>query len=240
MRRRNNFNSNSNNGNSWMVTFSDAVTLMITFFVLIIAMSSMDNKSLKQSFSFFNDSPGNLGEGKEGGLKYHLISKKYDINYEEFKKLMLLMAKYTLTEKEGIKLLKLEKTLGNNYNYNVESEDVIIRIKSNLLFKVYSYEFTDGAIEQLIKLKNILKNYDDKIYIYCYTTPFPISTPTVKNNVDLTVKRVAKIVEFLKNNNVDVRRIYFNAWGDVKEKKNEVKIVLKNYLKIKNQEVQNG
>lgn len=44
----------------WMTTFSDMVTLLITFFVLLISMSSMDAKALKEMFGFFNEVMGPL------------------------------------------------------------------------------------------------------------------------------------------------------------------------------------
>ena len=44
----------------WMTTFSDMVTLLITFFVLLISMSSMDDKSMKEMFGFFNEVVGPL------------------------------------------------------------------------------------------------------------------------------------------------------------------------------------
>jgi chemotaxis protein MotB len=34
--------------NAWMITFSDLLTLMLTFFVLLFSMSSLDSKSLKE------------------------------------------------------------------------------------------------------------------------------------------------------------------------------------------------
>ena len=36
----------------WMVTFSDLATLLLTFFVLLLSMSSMDNKKGKNACSF--------------------------------------------------------------------------------------------------------------------------------------------------------------------------------------------
>ncbi|MDT8272378.1 MAG: flagellar motor protein MotB [Desulfomonilia bacterium] len=44
--------------NAWMVTFSDMVTLLITFFVLLISMTSLDDKALKELFGFFNEVMG--------------------------------------------------------------------------------------------------------------------------------------------------------------------------------------
>lgn len=48
------------NKDAWMITFSDMVTLLITFFVLLISMSSMDSKALKEMFGFFNEVLGPL------------------------------------------------------------------------------------------------------------------------------------------------------------------------------------
>jgi|GEM_PF-3118989 len=38
---------------AWMVTFSDLVTLMITFFVMLLTMSNMDSSRLKEMFQYF-------------------------------------------------------------------------------------------------------------------------------------------------------------------------------------------
>jgi chemotaxis protein MotB len=43
-----------------MTTFSDLITLMLTFFVLLISMSSMDDRVLRQTFGFFDDAMGVL------------------------------------------------------------------------------------------------------------------------------------------------------------------------------------
>ena len=48
---------------AWMVTFSDLITLMITFFVMLLTMSTLDISRLKEMFSFF---PG-AGTAFSGG-----------------------------------------------------------------------------------------------------------------------------------------------------------------------------
>lgn len=54
----------------WMVTFSDLVTLLLTFFVLLISMSSMDVKALEQSFGLFlTGGSGPLEYSTEGALE---------------------------------------------------------------------------------------------------------------------------------------------------------------------------
>lgn len=52
----------------WMTTFSDMVTLLLTFFVMIIAMSSMDRKSLENAFGFFRSVAGPLHFPSRGAI----------------------------------------------------------------------------------------------------------------------------------------------------------------------------
>lgn len=53
----------------WMVTFSDLVTLLLTFFVLLISMSSMDVKSVQEAFGLFTEGSGVLEYTSQGSLE---------------------------------------------------------------------------------------------------------------------------------------------------------------------------
>jgi flagellar motor protein MotB len=53
--------------NGWMNTFGDLVTLMITFFVLLFSMSSLDESTLRGSFGFFQAQTGAVGSGTGNG-----------------------------------------------------------------------------------------------------------------------------------------------------------------------------
>ena len=46
--------------NAWMVTFADLVMLLLTFFVLLLTMSSMDTKKLRNLMTHFTESTGVL------------------------------------------------------------------------------------------------------------------------------------------------------------------------------------
>ena len=43
---------------AWMDTLSDLIFLMITFFVLLLTMSSMDQRALKEAFGMFDEASG--------------------------------------------------------------------------------------------------------------------------------------------------------------------------------------
>ncbi len=52
----------------WMVTFSDLITLLLTFFVLLISMSSMDQKTVREVFGLFSSGSGPLAMTSSGKL----------------------------------------------------------------------------------------------------------------------------------------------------------------------------
>ena len=55
---RNNTQDSSGDCNKWMVTFSDLIMLLLTFFVLLLTMSTLDQKALREMISYLNDSLG--------------------------------------------------------------------------------------------------------------------------------------------------------------------------------------
>lgn len=59
----------------WLLTFSDVLTLLITFFVLLISMSSMDTKRLRETSDFFRGALGAL-EGSKGRSTTQLFTPK--------------------------------------------------------------------------------------------------------------------------------------------------------------------
>ena len=50
---------------AWMVTFSDLLTLMLTFFVMLLTMRSLDNQAVESSFNLMKGGLGVLSTSEE-------------------------------------------------------------------------------------------------------------------------------------------------------------------------------
>ena len=67
--------------NAWMLTFSDLLTILLTFFVLLLSMSSLDNQKLKRTLSFFLSAAGAMEAGQKGGIgKVYIVPPKMAIS----------------------------------------------------------------------------------------------------------------------------------------------------------------
>ncbi|MCK4795638.1 MAG: hypothetical protein KAV87_68550, partial [Desulfobacteraceae bacterium] len=58
MGKNNNENDVKTDTTMWMVTFGDLLMLLLTFFVMLLTMSSMDTKALRSFFSVFESGLG--------------------------------------------------------------------------------------------------------------------------------------------------------------------------------------
>ena len=232
MKRRLSKSDINTNDISWMVSFSDVITLLITFFVLIISMSSMDDKTIRKSMVYFSGSPGMFGNEQQGSKNFVYFKKKYGLKHADFIRILKIISKYQVTEIKALSILKLEHLLGNTTSYNVDKNNIIINLKGDKVFSDFDYVLNGKGELFLNNLVKMCKNFNDTVKIDVFTTKFPVNTSNIKNNVDLSVKRGVKIATFLTNNGIPPKRIEVMGWGYHKIGKNLIKIELKNYLKI--------
>ncbi len=75
---------------AWMVTFSDLITLLLAFFVMLLTMKSMDAKTLKQTFSVFPGAIGLFGYGEKSimGPTAFMPQRITHIDAEQLRKLL--------------------------------------------------------------------------------------------------------------------------------------------------------
>jgi chemotaxis protein MotB len=57
MSKRDKEPQNNGDPNAWMATFADLVTLLITFFVLLLSMSNLDAQDVQNSFGDAEEGP---------------------------------------------------------------------------------------------------------------------------------------------------------------------------------------
>ena len=231
-----------NKKNRWLVTFSDLITLLVTFFTLILSMSSMDRMVLKESFKFFTSAPG-IMEGTKSIMR-ELVNLKpiYNLSKFDLNSIVKLIEELNLTPVQGVKLYLLKKNF-KNYLIKVNivnNSDVYVLIDASKIYYPDSYQLTNDGYKFAEKVFNTLKLYSDKCIIEEHTSKFPVETDVIKNNVDLSIKRGVKLIEFLVKKNIDYNRLELIGWGSLKISKDEIVIKFINYLKIRKGEIKNG
>ncbi|MCK5568956.1 MAG: OmpA family protein [Spirochaetes bacterium] len=198
--------------NAWMITFADLVMLLLTFFVLLLTMSSMDTKKLKSLMTHFRESTGVLqfsGAGKVSPLASFV--QKYNDSST-----MLIV-----TMKDFVESLELAETLEDILKDNIEnvriSDDergIVLSFSGDFLFDSGKAAIKKEIFPILDALADTIYSCPNDIMIMGSTDNIPINSNLYKSNWELSVYRGLPVLEyFLKEKGLPPSRFYAGGYG---------------------------
>ncbi|KZX72598.1 hypothetical protein A3715_03085 [Oleiphilus sp. HI0009] len=215
----------------WIVTFADLMSLLLTFFILLLSFSKMDlhkyemmAQSMAESFgvSFLD------GSGKAGGeiifAEEPPISppveelNQIEQDFEEFEEESGTEELEMLDRSEGDSevvsidpnIEQLTETLveeleteivSNALNVSFDSEKVVVRFSEEATFTSGSEEIKDDMFPILEKIENVLAACQGQILVSGYTDDLPVTSNRFRSNWDLSAGRAVSVVHQLIFNN---------------------------------------
>ena len=202
----------------WMGTFSDMMTLLMCFFVMLFAMSNVDeakfdevSQSFQQNFSIFKGGAKAIGDGvlvSNGVSQLNMLDEYInstgkvadsDTQNTEFKEnaqgemdsKMQELAEELGASKEEIK--ELQESIQNLEN--------VLTFNGAFLFDSGKADLKTEALPMLNKIGKILSKYaDDNIEIEGHTDSVPLNGGRYENNDVLSSYRALAVFDYLKDN----------------------------------------
>lgn len=179
------------NTESWLATYADTITLVLTFFVLLYSISSTDAKKLE---SISNAMQGQLtGEGVMGGGTGNTPSiiddiQKQNETTEEARKREEIKQEIINTIDEN----KLEKSV----TIREDERGIILGLNENIFFDLGSGELKSDSMPVLQDLSDILHRVSSHIVIEGHTDNIPIKSSKYGSNWELSTQRAVSVVRF--------------------------------------------
>lgn len=206
-RRRKDKKSDDEGGGApeWMTTFGDLMSLLLTFFVLIVSFSSVQMVEFQKAL-------GSL-KGALGVLPFH----KSPINPSEMQ--MPMLSGFDQTEmqdriEEMEKFIKKEE-LADEVDFNISKNGIAIRMKEKLLFDLGKADLKPSADPILQKIGALAKDWPNNVRVEGHTDNLPIHTPKFPSNWELSAIRAINVVHFLQEKcQVPPTKIYSIGYGE--------------------------
>jgi chemotaxis protein MotB len=176
--------------NSWMATYTDLMILLLTFFVLLLSLSTVDKRrkrlavnSLVGAFGFKPGAHSILG--KEKGLNITAGSAplvEEDIQFERLRNVAL---------RNGVK---------SDIDMSRQLERTIITFKNRVLFAQGSDQINPESMKFLYDLADVIRGTPRLIELRGYTdsTEIAFQTDRLKYSMYLSSKRAMAVFDFLK------------------------------------------
>lgn len=192
----------------WMVTFSDTMTLLMVFFILLFSMSTIDEKKEVKITSAFNsifNGGGNnpiLGEGVGDDT---LMNDSQAIDESNNVEELLSTLNSLIEQKELQEYISVEKV----------DRGVSVVLVDSLLFESGRADLKSESKELLVDIAGILNGVDNQIIIEGHTDNVPINTYMFASNWELSTARSVVVTRFLvESAGVNPVRISAQGYGE--------------------------
>jgi chemotaxis protein MotB len=197
------------NHDRWLISYADFVTLLFAFFVVMYALSSVNEskyKTFSDSLSIaFSNQPASttiLPNQQEQLLKA-LVDKRTARLGEQQRKIQDRM------KNMATGLIRVMSPLINQHlvNINPTKRGVEIDISASLLFKTGEAELQPGALVVLRQVSVVLSNEELPIEVEGHTDDIPIMTAQFPSNWELSSARASSVVRMMISNGVPEQRL---------------------------------
>lgn len=179
----------------WMITYADAMTLVLGFFVLILSMSMINQNRFEEVSEAINQG---------------LLKKKEQTEISPLKDLRANLSE-TLLEFQVLPSEAIEA--GENY--------LKIDLPGNILFKKGSADLGLKSSELIAAIANDIKDFplpEFNIEIEGHTDDIPISTVRFPSNWELSSSRAISVLRVFLEQNVDGNRLKAIGYADTRPK----------------------
>ena len=175
----------------WLTTYADMMTLLMTFFVLLFAMSTLDPVKLEQ----FGDSFGEKSGARKKTKKVSLSQ----INME-------------------VKKLVKEQDLQQQVKVRMDARGVTLEIASDLAFNVGSADLSRSIKDFLIKLVSTMDKATYAIAVEGHTDNVPIRSGVFPSNWELSAARASAVIRYLTSQGIAPDKFRAIGFGDTAPK----------------------
>jgi len=173
----------------WIVSFIDTLSLLVTFFVLLFSMSTIDKETWQDVINSFDtafenaDKTANSGNPIEQAIPEILRNRAINLRY-------LGRILQTQIEKNDLQANITIKNLDDR---------LVIALPSDLLFESSQASLRPEARNVLVIVGSLLRNVRNKIEIYGHTDPNQIRyAREYANNWELSLARSLTLSDTLK------------------------------------------
>ncbi len=186
----------------WMVTFSDMVTLLLTFFVLMLSMANMDQVKFQQASDSLAGAFGVLGSADRTEAVQPRVVSSSPIN-DDFSARVYRRIKTRLRELKLNKKIQLVKDRGA----------VILRVDEAVLFQSGQSRLGPEADPILRKVAELVRPLPLNMKIEGHTD----NRGAELSNWDLSVNRAVAVLRFLATNDlIPMTRMAATGYGSQK------------------------
>ena len=214
--RRKKKEEEADDSEAWLRTYGDMITLLLCFFVLLFAFSTIDDATFDQIMISLHESfSGVLPEGRtmvppEDRIDIGKDEVPDDPDFEQQQEIEEMRELQRQLE-EYIE----ERDLENVMSIIMDERGLMLRFQDKILFDTARAELRDEAENILSEISVFLNQVDNEITIEGHTDDRPMRGPQFDSNWELSTGRATSVLRFLaEENDIEPHRLSAIGYGE--------------------------
>lgn len=203
--------------NAWMVTFSDLIMLLLTFFVLLLTMSSLDQKRLKDVFQVLQEAAGVLEFSGSRGITtlarimetYNDGESKFVIDHDLVENILLPSINNGDPQKKEI-----IKALNERIDIKDDERGLVLSFQEDILFDLGEVRLNKRVLPVLDEVARAMATLPNEVLIMGHTDNLPIHSKAYGSNWELSAGRALSVLKyFLQDRHLPPARFMAGGYG---------------------------
>lgn len=175
---------------AWMTTFSDMMTLLLVFFVLLYSFSEMDLDKFQGFISALQSKLGVLDGGQtitdQSQVSRGSQGEKFNPSNANFAKVMGEVSEYVH-----------QQNLQNEVEMVINERGLVVRMSGQVLYDLGKAEIKPDGKKILDRIASSLAEIPNQIIVEGHTDNIPISTVNFPSNWELSTTRATNVIKYL-------------------------------------------
>lgn len=191
------------NNERWLLTYSDLITLLMIFFVMMYSISSLNMDKYNNISKYLNIALGNgqgalTGSGGSSMVDLGDFTAPTDTPASDSDITRVPASSDNLTSvKDALKQYFSDNGLNDYAGVYLDDRGLAIRLKDSVLFDSGKADIKEDLFNKLVKIGNIINKIDTYIRVEGHTDNMPINNQYFKSNWQLSSVRAANVAELL-------------------------------------------
>lgn len=177
---------------AWMVTYSDLVTLLLTFFVLLLSMANMDPVRFTEASSSLKDAFGMHARPAHVEFAIPILPSPPITKFSPVQQAMTTKVYERI--KSQLDLMEMSNEVDA---VKKDSDTIILRVNDSVLFRPRQAKVSPKSYPMLRNIADIIRPLPMKLRIEGHTDDVMISQNPI-GNWDLSVSRAVSVMRFFK------------------------------------------
>lgn len=189
-----------------MSTFTDMNQLLLTFFVLLLSMSTMDTRKIKVALGSLQGSLGILKSGTQTEMTKDDIMSR--VSFVQSVQAMKLKISNSLKDYIG------KANLSQTVTVTDTKKGINVRVMDSTMFQAGSADIREDSKPLLDKLAAVVAETPFDVMVEGHTDDTPFSTAVYPSNWELSTARAVNVVKYFISKGVNPQKLSAAGYGD--------------------------